>query len=49
MAGLEGTKLGDKIKEGLTMGGPAFSVGSNVKLELNFDDLEEMKKHPMAS
>lgn len=31
------------------MGGPAFSLSSNVNLELTFDNMEEVKKHPMAS
>lgn len=49
LAGLEGHKFGDKIKEGLAMAGPAFSLNSNFSLELTFDDMEEIKAHPMAS
>lgn len=45
---MEGTKFADKIKEVLTMAGPGFAVGSNVSLKLNFDDKEEVAKHPMA-
>ena len=30
------------------MAGPGFGVGSNVSLKLNFDDKEEVAKHPMA-
>lgn len=48
-AGLIGTPIGDKILEGLKMGGPAFSLSSNLKFELTFDNMEEVKKHPMAS
>lgn len=49
MTGLEGTPIGEKIKEGLMMGGPAFSLNSNLSMELSFDDMEEIKAHPMAS
>ena len=49
MAGLEGTQMGDQIKEGLTMAGPAFALETNLSLELDFDDMEELKAHPMAS
>jgi len=49
LAGLEGTSIGDQIKEGLTMAGPAFSLETNLSLELDFDDMEEIKAHPMAS
>ena len=49
MAGLEGTQIGEKIKEGLTMAGPAFALETNLSLELDFDDMEEIKAHPMAS
>lgn len=49
LAGLEGTQIGEKIKEGLTMGGPAFALETNLSLELDFDDMEEIKAHPMAS
>lgn len=31
------------------MAGPAFSIGSNLSLDLTFDDMEEVKAHPMAS
>ena len=31
------------------MAGPAFNVNSNVSLEMMFDDIEEIKEHPMAS
>ena len=31
------------------MAGPAFSLNSNFSLELTFDDMEEIKAHPMAS
>ena len=30
------------------MGGPAFALNSNLSLELTFDDMEEIKAHPMA-
>lgn len=49
MAGLEGTQMGEQIKEGLKMGGPAFALETNLSLELDFDDMEELKAHPMAS
>lgn len=49
VTGMEGTKLGEKIKEVLNMAGPAFSVGSSVALDLSFKDMEEIKAHPMAS
>ena len=49
MTGLEGTAIGEKIKEVLLMAGPAFGVGSNIQLNLNFKDMEEIKAHPMAS
>lgn len=49
MSGLEGHPMGDQIKQGLQMGGPAFSLNSNFSLELTFDDMEEIKAHPMAS
>ena len=49
MTGLEGTAIGEKIKEVLSMAGPAFGVGSNIQLNLNFKDMEEIKAHPMAS
>lgn len=48
MAGLEGHKLGAMIKDGLNMGGPAFALSTNLSLELGFDDMEEIKAHPMA-
>lgn len=31
------------------MAGPAFSLQSNLSIELDFDDMEEIKAHPMAS
>ena len=31
------------------MGGPAFALQSNLSIELDFDDMEELKAHPMAS
>ena len=31
------------------MGGPAFALETNLSLELDFDDMEEIKAHPMAS
>ena len=31
------------------MGGPAFALNSNTSLEMEFDDLEELKSHPMAN
>jgi len=49
LTGLEGTKFGNDIKQGLIMGGPAFSLESNLSIELDFDDMEEIKAHPMAS
>lgn len=49
MTGLEGTDIGKMVQEGLTMGGPAFALSTNVAVELNFDDMEEIKAHPMAS
>lgn len=49
MAGLENHPLGSKMTEGLKMAGPAFSVGSSLSLDLTFDDMEEVKAHPMAS
>ena len=49
MSGMEGTKYADKIKEILTMAGPGFSVGSNLSLQLNFKEMDEIKAHPMAS
>lgn len=49
MTGLEGTAIGDMIKEKLAMFGPAFGVGSNIQLNLNFKDIDEVKAHPMAS
>ena len=41
--------MGSDIKEALVMGGPAFSLESNLSIELDFDDMEEIKAHPMAS
>ena len=49
VTGMEGTPLGNKIKEVLNMAGPAFSVGSNIALDLTFQEFEEIKAHPMAS
>lgn len=49
LTGLEGTTIGGQIKDGLNMAGPAFSLNSNFSLELTFDDMEEIKAHPMAS
>lgn len=49
MAGLEGHEFGSKIKQGLDMGGPAFALNSSTSLELTFDDMEEIKAHPMAN
>lgn len=49
MSGMEGTKLYDKIKEVLTMAGPGFSVGSNLNLNIKFNEMDEIKAHPMAS
>lgn len=46
---MEGTKFADKIKEVLAMAGPGFSVGSNLNLQVNFKDMDEVKAHPMAS
>lgn len=31
------------------MAGPAFALETNLSLELDFDDMEELKAHPMAS
>jgi hypothetical protein len=31
------------------MAGPAFALETNLSLELDFDDMEEIKAHPMAS
>lgn len=39
----------NKVKETFSMVGPAFAVGSNLSLDLTFDDMEEVKEHPMAS
>jgi hypothetical protein len=49
MSGMEGTNFADKIKEVLSMAGPGFSVGSNLNLQVNFKDMDEVKAHPMAS
>lgn len=48
-AGFEGTDVGRKVKEALSMAGPAFSLQSNLSIELDFDDMDEIKAHPMAS
>lgn len=31
------------------MAGPAFALQSNLSIQLDFDDMEEIKAHPMAS
>ena len=31
------------------MAGPGFSVGSNINLSVNFNEMDEVKQHPMAS
>lgn len=49
LSGFEGTDIGKSIKDGLMMGGPAFALNSNLSLDLTFDDMEEIKAHPMAS
>lgn len=49
VAGLEDHPIGKELKSKLDMAGPAFAVGSNLSLELTFDDMEEVKAHPMAS
>lgn len=49
MAGMEGTDIYNKMKEGLAMAGPGFGVGSNLNLDVKFNDMEEVKIHPMAS
>jgi len=49
MAGLENHPMGGQIKQTLQMAGPAFSVGSNLSLDLTFDDMEEVRAHPLAS
>lgn len=49
MSGMEGTKFADKIKEVLTMAGPGFGVGSNLNLNIKFNEMDEIKAHPMAS
>jgi len=33
----------------LGMGGPAFGVCSNTNLNLEYDDFESVKAHPMAA
>ena len=43
MVAMEGTIIGKKIKEVLDMAGPAFSIGSNLQLNLTFKDMEEVK------
>ena len=43
MSGMEGTKFADKIKEVLTMAGPGFSVGSNINLDIKFNEMDEIK------
>lgn len=48
LAGLEHHPFGDMLKQGLMMAGPAFNVNSNVSLELMFDDIDEIKEHPMS-
>ena len=47
--GMEGTSIMRKLKEGLDMAGPAFGVGSNVSLNVKFNNMEEVRAHPMAS
>lgn len=49
LAGIESNDIPGPLKEGLMMGGPAFALNSNLSLELSFDDMEEIKAHPMAS
>lgn len=49
-AGIEG---GDSEFHQMAMGmmdmaGPGFKFSSNVAMELNFDDMDEVKSHPMA-
>ena len=31
------------------MGGPAFSLETTLLVELDYDDMDEIKAHPMAS
>ena len=33
----------------LQMGGPGFIFGSETSVKLQFDDLEELQQHPLAS
>lgn len=37
-----------KIKDILGMTGPAFGFSSNTSLELEYEDFDEIKEHPMA-
>lgn len=51
-AALESAQLDEPVKEKmgmmLGMGGPAFGVTTNLTLDLTFDDMDELKAHPMA-
>ena len=46
--GMEGSSLMNNLKKGLEAGGPAFGFGSNVCLNLTFEDMDEVKAHPLA-
>jgi len=36
------------MAEMLGMAGPAFGLSSNTSMELEYDDFETIKEHPMA-
>lgn len=39
----------NKLSMFLQMGGPGFMFGSESSVKLQFDDLEELQQHPLAS
>jgi hypothetical protein len=39
---------GEEIAQMLGMAGPAFGFSSNTSMELEYDDFEDIKEHPMA-
>ena len=47
--GLDDSSAFRELKKTLEMIGPGFSVGSNVNLKVTFNEMQEIKEHPMAS
>lgn len=45
----EGESLPPEIAMALQMGGPGFGISSDSSIALSFDDIEEIKEHPMGA